>query len=89
MLARAGATVVGVDYLQQTVDETKADVEALGGIFYGIVADLMDPAQTDTIVEKTLALAGRLDGVANVAGGTRPDEWLPLKRRLWKCFEAR
>jgi len=87
-VAAAGAVVVAVDYSQQIIDETIADIELQGGRCYGIVADLLEPAQTDTIVEKALTLTGRLDGVANVAGGTRPDEWLPLEKTSTEMFRG-
>ena len=84
--AAAGATVVGVDQTQELLDATRSDIEAAGGRFHGIVADLMDPAQTDSLIEKVLKDAGRLDGVANVAGGTRADEWMPLEDTSTSSF---
>jgi NAD(P)-dependent dehydrogenase (short-subunit alcohol dehydrogenase family) len=78
-IAAAGATVVGVDLSQAILDQTRADVESAGGKCHGIVADLMDPAQSDPIVETVVQRFGRLDGVANVAGGTREQEWMPLE----------
>jgi NAD(P)-dependent dehydrogenase (short-subunit alcohol dehydrogenase family) len=78
-IAAAGATVVAVDQTQAIIDETIADVERLGGRCHGIVADLMDPAQTDPIVGDVVQRFKRLDGVANVAGGTKAHEWMPLE----------
>jgi NAD(P)-dependent dehydrogenase (short-subunit alcohol dehydrogenase family) len=52
----------------------------------GIVADLMDPAQSDTVVEKAVQCFKRLDGVANVAGGTRDNEWVPLELTPTQMF---
>jgi NAD(P)-dependent dehydrogenase (short-subunit alcohol dehydrogenase family) len=43
------------------------------------VADLLDPEQSDPIVDSVVSRLGRLDGVANVAGGTLPGEWGPLE----------
>jgi NAD(P)-dependent dehydrogenase (short-subunit alcohol dehydrogenase family) len=87
-LAELGAIVVGVDKTQELVDATKADIEAAGGRFHGIVADLMDPAQTDPLIETIVRQFGRLDGVANVAGGTRADEWQPLEQTSLESWQA-
>jgi NAD(P)-dependent dehydrogenase (short-subunit alcohol dehydrogenase family) len=78
-IAGAGATVVAVDYAQAILDETLADIAAAGGSAHGIVTDLMEEAQTDGLIPTVLERFGRLDGVANVAGGTRADEWMPLE----------
>jgi NAD(P)-dependent dehydrogenase (short-subunit alcohol dehydrogenase family) len=85
-IAAAGATVVGVDHTQALLDATIADIEAAGGKCQGIVANLMDPAQSDPIIETVVRRFGRLDGVANVAGGTREDEWLPLEETPLQSF---
>lgn len=87
-LAHAGATVVGVDKAQELVDATRADIEGAGGRFHGIVADLMDPAQTDPLIDTIVKQFGRLDGVANVAGGTRADEWQPLESTSLESYRA-
>lgn len=75
LLAATGASVVCVDRTQDAIDGILAQIGAAG---HGIVADLTDPAQADPIVDDVVARFGRLDGVANVAGGTRPEDWRPL-----------
>lgn len=87
-LADLGATVVGVDKAQDLIDATRADIEKAGGKFHGIVADLMDPKQTDPIIDSVVKQFGRLDGVANVAGGTRADEWQPMETTSTDSFRA-
>ncbi len=77
-LADLGAIVVGVDKSQAIIDATLHDIETAGGQGYGIVANLLDADQTDPIIDSIIAQYGRLDGVANVAGGTREGEWKPL-----------
>jgi len=85
-IAKAGATVVAVDKTQALVDETLADIRSLDGTGHGIVADLMDTSQSDPLIEAVLRQTGRLDGVANVAGGTRADEWMPLEQTSTESF---
>lgn len=78
-LAAAGAGVFLVDYKQELIDQTMEDVEAAGGRCEGMIADLTDEAQSDKVVAEAVRRFGRLDGVANVAGGTRAHEWIRLE----------
>jgi NAD(P)-dependent dehydrogenase (short-subunit alcohol dehydrogenase family) len=79
-IAAAGGTVVGVDQAQEILDATIADIERASGTCHGMVADVTDPAQTDALIANIIRRHGRLDGVANVAGGTKEHEWMPLER---------
>jgi NAD(P)-dependent dehydrogenase (short-subunit alcohol dehydrogenase family) len=87
-IAAAGATVVAVDLTQAILDETLGDIAAAGGSAHGMAADLLDEAQTDRLVPAVLDRFGRLDGVANVAGGTRVDEWGPLESTSTESFRT-
>jgi NAD(P)-dependent dehydrogenase (short-subunit alcohol dehydrogenase family) len=88
IIAEAGAAVVALDKTRELLDPTLADIESAGGRCHGIVADLMDPDQTDPIVASAIARFGRLDGVANVAGGTRAEEWMRLEETPLDSFHA-
>jgi NAD(P)-dependent dehydrogenase (short-subunit alcohol dehydrogenase family) len=77
-LARAGATIIALDKEQALIDPTIEDVATLGGAIHPMLADLTDPAAVEAIIPAIYAAHGRLDGLANVAGGTKPDEWMPL-----------
>jgi NAD(P)-dependent dehydrogenase (short-subunit alcohol dehydrogenase family) len=77
-LAKAGATVIGLDKNATLIEPTRAQVEALGGTLHPLVMDLMDVAQCERVIPTILERFGRLDGIANVAGGTRDGEWMPL-----------
>ena len=76
--ARAGATLVVLDRDQALLDEVVEDVTALGGTISTMVVDLTDEAQIEQVIPRIMAQHGRLDGLANVAGGTREEEWIPL-----------
>lgn len=78
-LASLGADVIAVDFSQELVDETVARVRALGRQCHGIVADLMVPEQRGTVVARAIEMAGRIDLVANVAGGTKTHQWGPFE----------
>ena len=77
-IARAGGVVIALDKDREALDPTIADVEALGGTIHSLVADLYDPAACEGIISAALEKTGRIDGVVNVAGGTRAEEWMPL-----------
>ena len=86
LVAEAGGTVVAVDLAKEILDETVADVEARGGSCHAVVADLTDVAQSEAIVPGVIERFGRLDGVANVAGGTKEHEWMPLDQTPTEIF---
>jgi NAD(P)-dependent dehydrogenase (short-subunit alcohol dehydrogenase family) len=85
-VAAAGATVVAVDQNQELLDQTIADVERAGGRCHGLVVNLMNPAESDPLPETIWSRFGRLDGLANVAGGTRAEEWIPLDQTPTEMF---
>jgi NAD(P)-dependent dehydrogenase (short-subunit alcohol dehydrogenase family) len=86
LLTEAGAKLAVADVNPQALDETVSDVEALGGECVGLQVDLLDPDQADGVVGKVLDAFGALDCVANVAGGTRAEEWMPLETTPTKMF---
>lgn len=84
--ALAGATVIALDYRQELVDETVAEIRAASGEAHGIVCDLSNAEETDRLIPGIFAQHGRLDGVANVAGGTAEGEWMPLDETPTESF---
>jgi NAD(P)-dependent dehydrogenase (short-subunit alcohol dehydrogenase family) len=85
-IALAGATIFAVDHARDLIDQTAADVAAAGGVCDGLVADLTDPDQSDKVVAAAVERFGRLDGVANVAGGTKAHECVPLEKTPTSVF---
>ena len=77
-LAKAGASVIALDKDQGLIDPTVEDVRALGGTIHPLVMDLLDQGSCERVIPTILEKFGRLDGLANVAGGTREDVWVPL-----------
>jgi NAD(P)-dependent dehydrogenase (short-subunit alcohol dehydrogenase family) len=86
-LARAGARIVALDKEQALIDETLADIESLGGTAHSLVADLYDVPQCEAVIPNVLDRFGEIDGIANIAGGTRADEWMPLDQTTRESFE--
>ena len=73
-LAEAGAKVVGVG--RRSCAETKEKIEAFGGSFTEVLADLSTTAAVDTVLSGALDAYGRVDILVNNAGvrdeGLRP-----------------
>lgn len=90
-LAKAGATVIALDKDEGLIAPTVADVEALGGTIHPVVADLLDRDACEGLVARITGQFGPLDGIANVAGGTREGEWMPLDETptesFWQTFQ--
>jgi NAD(P)-dependent dehydrogenase (short-subunit alcohol dehydrogenase family) len=87
-IVRAGGTVVALDKDQETIDGSLADVRELGGSAHSLVADLYDVAACERVIPAVLDKFGMIDGIANVDGGTRADEWFPLDKTPRDSFAA-
>jgi len=77
-IAKAGGTVIALDNNQAYVDEIAEEVRTLGGVCHTMTADLMNRAECETVLPTVLKKFGPIDGLANIAGGTRAEEWVPL-----------
>ncbi|WP_052223649.1 SDR family NAD(P)-dependent oxidoreductase [Novosphingobium malaysiense] len=90
-LAKAGATIIALDKDEALIAPTVEDVEALGGTIHPMVVDLMDKTACETVIAQIFEKFGVLDGMANVAGGTREGEWMPLDETptdaFWQTFQ--
>ncbi len=73
LLARAGCLVVGVDLDGEALAEQR---RLLGdaGVVHPVVADVSDPAAVERAVAEAMAQRGRIDVLANIAGGSRPGQ---------------
>lgn len=80
-LAEAGARVVGVSSGPSA--ETKSLIEAKGGAFLEIRADLKSIAPVADIVARSLAAFGRLDILVNNAGIIRREDSVDFSERDW------
>ena len=91
IIAQGGGTVVAVDYDQGYLDEIAREIRDLGGAIRTMQADLTDIATCERLIPDVLARFGPFDGLVNVAGGTRGDEWMPLDETpgesFWKTLQ--
>ncbi|MDG2003616.1 MAG: SDR family NAD(P)-dependent oxidoreductase [Novosphingobium sp.] len=90
-VAKAGATVIALDNQQAYCDDIAEEVRALGGTCHTITANLMDVAECEKVIPRVLEQFGPIDGIANIAGGTTGEEWMPLEElpgeHFWKTLQ--
>lgn len=90
-IAKGRGTVIALDNSQAYVDEIAAEVRDMGGAIHTMTADLMDVAQCEQVIPRVLGEFGHFDGLANIAGGTRAEEWMPLEETpgesFWKTLQ--
>ncbi len=79
--AEAGASVVGVDYVDSP--ETKAKIEAAGGKFHGMVANLMSIEPCRGIVDEAVKVFGKVDILVNNAGIIRRQDIIDFTEKDW------
>ncbi|WP_185984813.1 2-dehydro-3-deoxy-D-gluconate 5-dehydrogenase KduD [Aureimonas mangrovi] len=80
-LAQAGAAIVAVG--RSAMDETRAGVEAAGGRFHEIRADLSTTEPLQAIVDDTVAHFGALDILVNNAGIIRRADAVDFTEADW------
>lgn len=80
-LSEAGANIVGVDYVD--MPETKERIEANGGKFLGITANLMSTEPIDMILRKAVETFGRVDILVNNAGIIRRADAIDFSEKDW------
>jgi NAD(P)-dependent dehydrogenase (short-subunit alcohol dehydrogenase family) len=76
LLARSGCTVVGVDLDGDALDEQRRtlDVGDGRGGFHPVVADVSDAGSVQAAIDEAVRVGGRIDVLANIAGGSRPGQ---------------
>jgi NAD(P)-dependent dehydrogenase (short-subunit alcohol dehydrogenase family) len=91
LVAQGGGTVIAVDWSEDYLAQIAAEVRALGATCHTLAADLMDRDACERLVPAILERFGPFDAIANVAGGTRAEEWMPLDETpadsFWKTIQ--
>lgn len=80
-LAQAGAKVVGV--ARRSCADTAALIERDGGAFAEVIADLSDTKNAALILEKALAVWGRVDILVNNAGMILRNDAIDVTEEDW------
>jgi 2-deoxy-D-gluconate 3-dehydrogenase len=80
-LAKAGADIVGVDYVASP--ETKEKVETLGRKYLQIQANLLSIEPVEDIINKAVETFGKIDILVNNAGIIRREDALDFSEKDW------
>lgn len=80
-LAQAGAKVVGV--ARRSCEDTKKLIEADGGEFAEVIADLSDMSAIDVIMNGALAAFGKVDIIVNNAGLIKRNDAIDFTEDEW------
>jgi NAD(P)-dependent dehydrogenase (short-subunit alcohol dehydrogenase family) len=70
IIGAEGGVVVGVDTDQERLDKAMAAIRDGGGRAHGRVADALDPAQAQAVVDAVVREHGRIDILVNAVGGS-------------------
>jgi len=70
IMARDGATIVGVDNNQERLEKTVAEIGAAGGQAHGRLCNALNKDEVDRLVESIAREFGRIDILVNAVGGS-------------------
>jgi len=82
-LATEGAQVAIVDLNLAQAEDRAANIEAARGRAIGVACDITNPAQCEAAAKSVVEKLGRLDGVVNCAGISKPHDTISLPPSDW------
>jgi len=82
-LAREGASVVIVDWNENTARDVAAEINAAGGKSIALQVDISDADQVGSMVQQTLKAFGRIDILINNAGVGHVKLFLSITLEEW------
>jgi len=85
-LAEAGADVVATARRQQQVDETAAEIEALGRQTLRLASDVCDRSSLDQLLAAILQRFGKVDILINCAGRIKRTPTLTMPEEEWSAI---
>ena len=85
-LAKAGADVVATARRKQQVEDTAADIEALGRKTLRVESDVTDRASLITLCDATLAAFGKVDILINCAGRIKRVPTMDITEEDWNTI---
>lgn len=84
LLARQGATVIGIDINEAAARETQALIEAEGGTFHTRCADVSSAEQVERLVRDCTERFGRIDVLINNVGRSEPGGPVEMDTTIWQ-----
>ncbi len=89
MFAGVGAQVAITDINEEGLEKTRRALEDLGAKAVAVPCDITDFGAVTSMVGAVLAKTGRLDALANVAGGGRTEPFIEQDPERWHGTLAR
>jgi NAD(P)-dependent dehydrogenase (short-subunit alcohol dehydrogenase family) len=83
LLARQGATVMGVDRNMAAAEETRSVIESEGHHLYAAEGDVTDRDSVAAMIADCVARFGRLDVLVNNVGQSEPGTPATMDRDVW------
>jgi NAD(P)-dependent dehydrogenase (short-subunit alcohol dehydrogenase family) len=84
LLARQGATVVGVDLALAAADETRRIIAEEGHPLHTAECDVADAAQVNALVADCLDRFGKIDILVNNVGRSEPGTPVTMHEAVWR-----
>lgn len=84
--AKAGATVVIADLPTQPTDEVVAEIVSGGGTAVNHPCDVTDPAQVQSVVDKTIETFGRIDSMIFMPGANPLTRIMDISLETWNSI---
>lgn len=85
-LGKAGANVVAASRRRSEVEQTAAEIEALGRKTHAFIVDVLDRTSIEALHAKTIEAFGRVDILVNSAGTTRRTPTLECTEEEWNSI---
>jgi 3-oxoacyl-[acyl-carrier protein] reductase len=82
-LSREGVSLVIADLHAAEAQAKAAQIQAQGGQAIGLPCDITNPSQCEAVAEAAIEKFGRLDGIVNCAGISKPHDSLTLPPADW------
>jgi len=82
-LSRTGAHLVIADLHAAEAQAKAAHIQAQGGQAIGLPCDITSPSQCESVAQAAVEKFGRLDGIVNCAGISKPHDSLTLPPADW------
>ena len=89
MFVNVGAKVAITDINEEALEKTRRRLEDIGADVVAAPCDITDFAAVQAAVRAILAKTGRIDALANVAGGSRTERFMEQTPEKWDELVAR
>jgi len=87
LLVACGASVAAIDVDRERLDTAAPPIDADRGRWLPLMADLRDRSSVEAALDVAEHELGPVDGLVQVAGGMRPEQWAPAATMAREVFD--